>query len=80
MDSKMEQMMDEYLDKKEQEALLAYRKRVGLDRIKLPKDIIETVEGAFLIGYQAGSIDGAEEMKNLSKVDPVGFYNWIRSE
>lgn len=78
--SQLEQLMDEYLHKKEQEALQAYRKKMGLDKLNKHKDIIEVVEGAFLIGYQAGSIEGAEEMKKLSKVDPVGFYNWIKSE
>lgn len=80
MNNKLEQLMDEYLHNKEQQALQAYRKKVGIDKLNKHSDIIELVEGAFLIGYQAGSIDGAEEMKNLSKVDPVGFYNWIKSE
>ncbi|WP_025911983.1 hypothetical protein [Priestia flexa] len=78
--NQVEKWMDEYLEDKENEAWRVYKDKVGLDKVKLPKDVVNAIEGAFMIGYSMGSYDGGEQMKQLSKIDPVGFYNWIKEE
>ncbi|AZJ23179.1 hypothetical protein CT694_27510 [Bacillus wiedmannii bv. thuringiensis] len=73
----MYKQLEEVMDKQQIDALEKWKEKTGLDKSCIPHEYKKLIEGAFLQGYDIGSIIEMENMKALSKLDPVGFYKWL---
>jgi len=67
-----------HLEQKEKVALEMFRGRAGESFELLPELIRETIEDAFLIGYDYGGIEYYNDLRKMQKNDPVQFYAWIK--
>jgi len=76
--SQIEKWMDEWLAKKEQKAWETFKKNTNFDKRGLPEDLEKLIKDIFIIGYQTGGVEEQNEIKTMAKVDPVGFYNWLK--
>jgi len=75
---KVEDMIEAYLEKREEDAWEKVKSKVTSD--KFSKSMNGLIKNAFLIGYGAGGVDAQEEIVQLYKIDPVGFFNWINED
>ena len=71
----LEDLYEAYLVKKEEDAWNEVKSKLTSD--KLTYNTNELIKGAFLIGYGKGGIDRENEILEISKNDPIQFYNWI---
>lgn len=79
MDYSKEQLkvIEKFLYGKEQSALEFYREFSGHQLMSLPKEIRETLETTFLIGFGHGGLEHEEDLRKLQKDDPINFYKWV---
>ncbi|MEM5592851.1 hypothetical protein AAHH67_15785 [Niallia circulans] len=71
----LEDLYEAYLVKKEEDAWNEVKNKLTSD--KLTYSTNELIKGAFLIGYGKGGIDRENEILEISKNDPIQFYNWV---
>lgn len=55
-------------------------KRKMFRDIKVSPEFENILKHVFLAGYNLGSIDGEEEIKEFAKTDPIGFNQWLNEE
>lgn len=74
----LEDLIDNILSKKEEDAWNKVKNK--LISSELPSIVNFATEKAFKLGYAQGNIDKQDELLELSKRDPVQFYNWVSSK
>lgn len=70
--------IEEYLDKKAEEPLAMHKDKTKIDDTDVAQIIKTLLEKAFLDGYNKGIMDSVNQMRELSKIDPITFYNFIK--
>jgi len=70
--------VEEMLGKQEQAALKMWKEEVKLEEARLPRDIKELLESAFLTGFNMGGLFEEQHAKEFYRINPVACITWLK--
>lgn len=73
-----EKEIDEYLERQQEKAWEMVKGKMAPKHMNLHPEIIALIKSAFMVGHSLGSIHGEEDIKKMSKEDPITFYEWLK--